>query len=305
MNIVEDFVNRLIEDEELTQVQRLMFGFYIVSEHQTLVKELYCNMVRKGIDCKLLYDCYKSNQLDELFEKKHKKRSSKEYKKWKILNVKIGETCPEPAKKIKIDTDDICSSCYRQGFLENRRIDSCSICKRSICVLCSYEHEKYGMICYIHSLLVLSSGDKNRTKDIRKLINSKLMSYEKIDKKIDCLDCHINEENKLTVAYIMNLLEEQRYICFICEDQVLTENYTSNCEYQFSIDRINNNLPHIKNNVRITCKYCNCRRHALLKYGNDVRKMCKYKCHTARRILKSKYDILKPLFPYEPEYWFC
>ena len=57
--------------------------------------------------------------------------------------------------------------------------------------------------------------------------------------------------------YIINLLQEQDYKCKRCNILVKlcwTDAYDNQ---QFSINRINNNLGHIKGNIEITCLYCN------------------------------------------------
>lgn len=72
------------------------------------------------------------------------------------------------------------------------------------------------------------------------------------------------------------LLYEQNNKCIICHDSLLLINYKQYCCYQFSIDRINNNKPHNKDNIRITCYYCNCKHHNKF---SQLNKKCNEGCH--------------------------
>jgi len=51
--------------------------------------------------------------------------------------------------------------------------------------------------------------------------------------------------------------------------------YKPYCCYQFSIDRINNTLPH-NNNILIICYYCNYKHH---KQFTQLHKKCNAECH--------------------------
>ena len=54
----------------------------------------------------------------------------------------------------------------------------------------------------------------------------------------------------------------------------------------------NNNLPHDRNNILISCYYCNCRHHPLFDQHN---KICNSGCHIKSKniILKKDIDINK------------
>ena len=56
----------------------------------------------------------------------------------------------------------------------------------------------------------------------------------------------------------MKLFKKQNGSCAKCDCQMKTHNYYKNDNQQFSIDRINSNLGHTKDNTQILCKSCNC-----------------------------------------------
>lgn len=101
--------------------------------------------------------------------------------------------------------------------------------------------------------------EKEETKNIRKTIaNSKQSDKKKLNwtgrGKLDSV-------GDITYEYIHNLLTEQEYECYSCGDPVLTHSYVPYCSYKFSIDRIDNDKPHNKDNVKISCYFCNCKDH--------------------------------------------
>ena len=62
-------------------------------------------------------------------------------------------------------------------------------------------------------------------------------------------------------------------VCPGCACAVLFQDYDSRCWHQFSPDRLDRNLPHSKDNVRLVCLSCNCK-------GLGVRKRpCPNGCH--------------------------
>ena len=91
--------------------------------------------------------------------------------------------------------------------------------------------------------------------------------------------------------------KKQRNRCYICLEEVLVT-YMGGCQYQFSVDRIFNDLPHNKSNCLIACLYCNCSKYNRRSKGEDCEKLCKRNCHILPRNLPHKKDIIRM---YEPE----
>lgn len=88
----------------------------------------------------------------------------------------------------------------------------------------------------------------------KKNIEKKIAGHLKYDKSkgyttdIDC-------------SYIMNMFKKQNGCCNKCNCEMKCNKYTVNDGKQFSIDRIDSNLGHIKGNIQLLCKSCNCSKH--------------------------------------------
>ncbi len=112
--------------------------------------------------------------------------------------------------------------------------------------------------------------DKQHKNNIKKCISNCLQKdKEKINWKGKGKLDHIGNIN---CVHINKLLEEQQYNCYLCGDNVITYMFVSYCCYKFSIDRIDNNKPHDKDNVKISCYFCNCKDHTL--YDKKVKIKC-------------------------------
>jgi len=83
----------------------------------------------------------------------------------------------------------------------------------------------------------------------------------------------------ITRDYIYELLQRQNYKCYICDEYILTTGYKPYCCNQFSIDRINNTKPHNKNNVKISCYFCNCKDHYLCDKKEKICDKVDCNCH--------------------------
>lgn len=116
----------------------------------------------------------------------------------------------------------------------------------------------------------LFDADANEQKNISKKVQNSTQSDKK---KLDWNGTgKLDHIGNITPESILNLLREQHYKCYKCGDEVLTYSYIPFCSYQFSIDRLDNTLPHNVDNVRISCYFCNCKDHVL--FG----KSSKFKC---------------------------
>ena len=88
-----------------------------------------------------------------------------------------------------------------------------------------------------------------------------VLKYEPIEKRIfSMIDAHKRSDKKrdmptfdyIDVEWVKEQLMKTR-TCEFCQVEINDEN--------FSVDRIDNNLNHIKNNCRIICRHCNCANH--------------------------------------------
>ncbi|AYV81575.1 MAG: hypothetical protein Harvfovirus42_5 [Harvfovirus sp.] len=100
-------------------------------------------------------------------------------------------------------------------------------------------------------------------------------------------------EGNMCYEDIKYLLDKQEFKCYVCEEEVIMTNWRSRCCYQFSIDRIDNSRPHDRNNVLISCYYCNCRDHP---YFHQLYKRCTSRCHTVeKRNIINRYKVPKKI----------
>jgi hypothetical protein len=130
---------------------------------------------------------------------------------------------------------------------------------------------------------------KDSVGSIDKVIMRKIQRYKQEDKKY-----HRKITNDyISVEDVKNLLIKQNNKCYVCHDIVITQEWYPHCLYQFTLDRINNTLPHNRNNVLICCNYCNSYSHLSDKERDTCcSKLCLRGCHTIKRnISRTRYDV--------------
>jgi hypothetical protein len=146
--------------------------------------------------------------------------------------------------------------------------------------LCEDEYEDDDNVVYDDKFNYAYSTTKSiyYEQNIKKCINNcKQTDKKKLNWNGKCKLTHIGN---IDYEYIDNLLKEQNYKCYLCGDKVFTYLYIPYCSYKFSIDRINNDEPHDKGNVKISCYFCNCKDH--IAYGKNTKEKCDDKtcfCH--------------------------
>lgn len=81
-------------------------------------------------------------------------------------------------------------------------------------------------------------------------------------KKVDILKKRLIDENEfITIEWIQSELTKQNNTCCYCNNVVLLSGFEQYDPLQFSIDRINNVIPHHKSNCKISCLGCNLKKH--------------------------------------------
>lgn len=246
-----------------------LFG---LNENNTnILSSIYFNMIRKrNVDVNLLYNCCITNRLDLLIHTKHSYHRTYFYNKWIAGGYIIGKTFPDiHVEYLPIPDDNTCPECA--GTM--RRIETiCIQCKVSYCKRClifsNNTHICNDCVKIVdpdrvqYKICDKSSKIKNIRAKTR--IKRKLFAYMKKD--IDMRDCAGNA----TYEDILLLLEKADYCCYVCNERVLM-NFAPSCCYQFSIDRIDESRSHDRDNILISCYYCNCADHP--KYMS-VDKIC-------------------------------
>jgi hypothetical protein len=100
---------------------------------------------------------------------------------------------------------------------------------------------------------------KNEIKNIKKCIENCKSSDKKKLKWVG--NGKLENIGNIHYEYIIQLIKEQNYRCYKCNDIVLTHSYIPYCSYKFSIDRLDNNKPHNIDNIKVSCYFCNCKNH--------------------------------------------
>ena len=245
----------------------------------------------------LIIKCCNFGRLQELVDKKLKTDNISSIKKW-FIDSKINLdqyliNTVEQNMNFKIYDDDHCPNCNSKGYIsKNNMINiDCSYCLIHICKKCIANQDKIYHTNKINDIICEKCMN----------INKKINSNKSYDKK------HFNKEGNIDIKYVVHMLNDQDYKCYLCNDDIITMFYKQYCCHQFSIDRIDNLKPHDKNNVRITCYYCNCKHHN--KFTQQHKK-CDSKCHEEKVITNTikafkfskftnptliEYDINKPI----------
>jgi hypothetical protein len=287
------FKNILTGDRIHSAVIHDYFGIHnaIDDNKYSIIYGIYAGLIKyKGISKDLLENCYMTNRLDELIHKKYTYHKSKYYESFINKNISIGETYfnldDNQQKKMIILTDDYCMSCNTFGYYtkQNYKIlypslqnyldcpapTDCFICGNNICKMCSnYDNKEQAFICYMCE-----------NKNIILSINLKIRTYNKKDIETFGVIGNIKKED------VVALLNKQKFRCYVCDDIVLTFGYKPYCLYQFSVDRIDNSLPHNTDNILISCYYCNCigyLKNILDCQDDKIYKICDNYCHCEKR----------------------
>jgi hypothetical protein len=289
----------------------ILFDYFGIDTDKILVIEIqdkinilygiYKDLIKfKGCDLDLLDKCLKFNKLDELINKKYKYHKSKYYQDFIDNKINIGNTYKSIFnndgdiidknnniiyKNFIILDDNYCPNCNTNGFITNKNslsfigcVPDCIKCCIIMCKNCAYienENEPWVKTCF--NCLDNKSTGNLKTNIIHKIYNHKI--YDKN---------RFNIEGDIDYKFITELIQKQDKKCYICKETILLIDWKPYCCYQFSIDRIDNNKPHDKNNVLISCYYCNCRDYPKFDQYN---KICKQKCHTDYKDLRHKNTI--------------
>lgn len=96
-----------------------------------------------------------------------------------------------------------------------------------------------------------------RISNIDRIINGKILLHKKEDAECNRL---YNEIEYINSDWIKNYLIKCDNTCSICHNGLKLTNYEYLSKEQFSVDRIDNSLAHIKSNCQIICLGCNLRK---------------------------------------------
>jgi hypothetical protein len=306
MNTAYTIHDKILNGMPITEysIKTDLFGKNFIEENYGLMYGVYEGLIKhKGVTKKMLYDCFITNRLDELIHKKYTIKKNSYYIQFCEKNIIIGETFynlsnddeeeQEEQEVIDITTDDYCETCGTVGFYTKNYITDnapdCRYCGKLLCNLCKIDNtvKKYGEIEKVYVCFDCSTQRDN--PNILTAVQNKINGYKSQDNiKGRC-------EGNVSVEDIFQLLKTQEFKCYVCKDEVKTSNWKPYCLYQFTLDRIDNNLPHNRDNVLISCYYCNCIDVLMGKNcsKNTMNKKCVGGCHNIGKNFRSREDVTK------------
>jgi hypothetical protein len=280
----------------------------------TLFLGLYKGLYYMGVTQKEIYRCFLQNKLDDLIHIKYSITGSGYY------NIFCGKPVNRPnsfkANPFEEDPfeafeDQMIGNPIKIGntFLDLHTDDDKDDCVDKI----KTSNEIVPLIYTIQPSYVRI---KNSLTDIDVLISKKIKSYKEQDtRKVKNNSVFSITDKYVTIADVKKLLYKQEEKCYVCGDVVSVTScekpnditdadgdgedvllrhihylmsdttHISKCMYQFTLDRIDNKLPHNGDNVLICCQYCNCFGENDKYTVVDLRvcKVCPNKCHTLKR----------------------
>lgn len=217
---------------------------------------LFKGLYYMDVSYKEIYRCFLKNKLDDLIHIKYSINKSDYYREFCEKQIKIGNTFMVEDEEDEEDEPFIYSQIQPSYHYNRKNTD----------------------------LRETSLGDEDE------IILHKINSYKSQD---EAKGRNITSDY-VTINDVKKLLFKQENKCYVCGDNVITEEWTPDCLYHFTLDRIDNKLPHNKNNVLICCYYCNC-----FGWQNDntdicLYKLCKNKCHFIKRnITRKRHNVPK------------
>jgi hypothetical protein len=225
------------------------------SETLSMFLGLFKGLYLMEVSYKEIYRCYLKNKLDDLIHIKYSINKSMHYIRFCEKQIKIGYTfISENNGKNNGENED-----------DNKINDEPFIY--------SQIQPQYHYNQSITQIMENSLGDEDE------IILHKINAYKRQDKS---KGRNITSDY-VTINDVKQLLFKQEKKCYVCGDNVITKEWQPNCLYQFTLDRIDNKLPHNKNNVLICCEYCNCFGWQNVNTDICLYKLCQNKCHEIKR----------------------
>lgn len=121
-------------------------------------------------------------------------------------------------------------------------------------------YEKHeDQIILLNKLFLQDETCKQDIEQLNKILNDKKKSYyyQDIQKKI------YEKENFISLDEIIDLLVASKLKCNYCREKCFVIYKEVLFSYQWTLDRINNDMGHIKDNVVISCLKCNLQRKTM------------------------------------------
>ena len=126
----------------------------------------------------------------------------------------------------------------------------------------SHEIQKQNITELLNNILNGAENDAEKSPEIYiSEIKNKISGY----KQQDILKKRLNPDNFVSFNYVLEKLVESKLKCCYCSHSVYILYEIVREMNQWSLDRINNDIGHNKNNVVISCLKCNLKRRSQSK----------------------------------------
>jgi hypothetical protein len=219
---------------------------------------LFKGLYIMDVHYKEIYRCFLKNKLDDLIHIKYSINKSGYYKEFCEKQIKIGNTfMTEENEEEKEKEEPFIYSKIQPPYHYNQL--KTEITENSL----GNEDE-----IILHKINAYKRQDKSKGRNIT--------------------------SDYVTINDVKKILFKQENKCYVCGDNVITEEWQPDCLYQFTLDRIDNNLSHNRNNVLICCYYCNCFGGKMINTDICLYKLCENKCHEIKRnITRTRNNVQK------------
>jgi hypothetical protein len=204
-------------------------------------------------------------------------KSKQEVSQFKIVKGTVCKTCNRCLEKSKAQRlrslcehgrqKCRCKDCGGKSICEHgRRGIECSLCpnasqicehgtKKDRCILCGgnyvCEHNKRKDNC------------RKCIKDIHKHTIKTMLKNSKYSDKVNN---RYDQTNFIDYSFVENLIDDSEMKCCYCECKLQNTEYSDTL---ITIERINNEIGHVKGNCKIACKKCNVGRGCVYRHPQN------------------------------------
>jgi len=132
--------------------------------------------------------------------------------------------------------------------------------KREVSKKWTFHQENYKYDNQIKMIIDISNNNFNYYDDVTKIIIQQIKNKIYGYKHQDIIKKHLNEEKFLTFQSVIQKMIECELKCRYCKEEMFVLYDVSRELYQWSVDRIDNDVGHNVDNFHLACLECNLKR---------------------------------------------
>jgi hypothetical protein len=132
--------------------------------------------------------------------------------------------------------------------------------KREVSKKWTFNEANYKYDNQFKMIIDISNNNFNYYDDVTKIIIQQIKNKIYGYKQQDIIKKHLNEEKFLTFQSIIQKIIECELKCRYCKEEMFVLYDVSRELYQWSVDRIDNNVGHNIDNFHLACLECNLKR---------------------------------------------